>query len=307
MLGLVFAGSPAKLAEGVRIAGVDVGGLTPRRAERLLERRAAARAQVPVFFTDGTRRFGIRPSQLGIAVDWRAAVDSARRDGEGFGPVRGFRRLKFRLFPADVTPPTRAYAGALDYKVSLLARAIDREPTAASIVRRGLHFHLLPGRNGQTLDRDAAAETIVRSLASFGRGNRVPLPMQVEAPKVTAPDLQAALARARRAVSAPVRLSLGDTRWLVPRWRIAQLLELPRDGRTRLAIGGPAADTWFRGLAARVDRPPHDASFVVNGGSVGVLPSRPGTGLDVAASTEALLGSPKKGRVPLSVDTTTFP
>jgi hypothetical protein len=36
VLGLVFAGSPDKLADGTRIAGVDVGGLTAADAGRLL-------------------------------------------------------------------------------------------------------------------------------------------------------------------------------------------------------------------------------------------------------------------------------
>ena len=41
LVGLAFAGSPARLAEGVTIAGVDVGGLTRAEAKRLLEARAA--------------------------------------------------------------------------------------------------------------------------------------------------------------------------------------------------------------------------------------------------------------------------
>ena len=38
-LGLIYAGSPDKLANGTRIAGIDVGGLTATDARRLLERR----------------------------------------------------------------------------------------------------------------------------------------------------------------------------------------------------------------------------------------------------------------------------
>ena len=39
VLGLAFAGSPSRLANGVRIAGVDVGGKTVRQARVTLERR----------------------------------------------------------------------------------------------------------------------------------------------------------------------------------------------------------------------------------------------------------------------------
>ena len=35
LVGVVFAGSPARLADGVRIAGIDVGGMSPGAAKKL--------------------------------------------------------------------------------------------------------------------------------------------------------------------------------------------------------------------------------------------------------------------------------
>ena len=40
VLGFVFAGSPTRIAAGVQIDGVDVGGLTAGEARTKLERRA---------------------------------------------------------------------------------------------------------------------------------------------------------------------------------------------------------------------------------------------------------------------------
>ena len=112
-IGLAYAGSPERLAEGVQIAGVDVGGLTPDNAERLLEHRARELRDEPVVFTSGSRRWAVPPTRLGIQVDWRAAVEGARRQGQGFGPVRGLRRLHVRVFGMDVAPPTQVWASAL--------------------------------------------------------------------------------------------------------------------------------------------------------------------------------------------------
>src|SRR2546425_1514161 len=53
VLGLAFAGSPSRLASGVRIAGVDVGGKTPHQARSILERRAGALASGPLTFPVG--------------------------------------------------------------------------------------------------------------------------------------------------------------------------------------------------------------------------------------------------------------
>ena len=51
VLGLGFAGSSGRIAAGVKIDGVNVGGLTAGQARAKLERRADALSQVPVTFT----------------------------------------------------------------------------------------------------------------------------------------------------------------------------------------------------------------------------------------------------------------
>ena len=94
MLGLVFAGSPTKIASGVRIDGVDVGGLEATRRPQAARGAARPRSpQRPVVFTAAGKRFPIRPAELGVEPDWKAAIDAAQRQGDGFGPLRGFKRL----------------------------------------------------------------------------------------------------------------------------------------------------------------------------------------------------------------------
>ena len=108
MIGLVFSGSPGTLAPGTKIAGVDVGGLSPKAAAALLEARSAAVAHVPVTFVAGTHRFRIRPDELSVTPDWAQAVAEAQGQGDGMDVIRGFRRLALRLFPVDVTPKVRS-------------------------------------------------------------------------------------------------------------------------------------------------------------------------------------------------------
>jgi vancomycin resistance protein YoaR len=288
-LGLAFAGSPERLADGVEIAGVEVGGLTPSQATRFLERRAARLANVPVTFTDGRRSWKLRPARLGVKVEWAEAVETARRQSGGLGPLRGLRRIEVRVFGEDITPPTTVYRAALDYHVDRIARSISDPRRDAAVVLRGLRPVVLAGRTGRTLERAPAAQIIVRALA---RADRAPvaLPVRVDAPRVSAAELTPVARRVRTAVSAPVRLALGPTRWRLPRWRIAELLSLPSAGRTQVRIGGPAADRYFGRLQRRVERAPVDAAFeLVGDGTATVVPSRPGMTLDVPETASALL------------------
>jgi vancomycin resistance protein YoaR len=288
VLGLAFAGSPSRLAGGVRIAGVDVGGETPRRAERILSARAASLASVPVTFRVGSHTWRLEPRRLGIQVDWAAAVDAVRRQGEGFGPLRGFRRLDLRFFGADIAPPTQVYDRALRYWLDRIQQTVDSPHRDASIVLHGLTPAVVPSRTGRVLDRRAAAATIVRALASLNR-EPVGLPVRVDRPTVTARDVTVAAAQVRTALASPVHLTLGETRWNLRPGRIVRLLQLPADGRRDLRIGGSGASAWFTALAKRVDRQPEDATWAISSKGIRVVPDRPGYLLDVPRSATAVL------------------
>ena len=290
VLGLVFAGSPTKIAEGVRIDGIDVGGLEATDARSLLERRSAALAGKPVVFVAAGKRFRISPTTLGVQPDWKAAVDAAQRQGGGFGPLRGFRRIDVDFFGADVTPPTRVLDGALTYELNQIAKAVDRRSRSAALTLRRTSVVVVPARAGRVLDRTAAADTIVTALASLTRPvGQVELPLRVESPRVRAAALAPAARQARVVLSGPVALQLGEKRWLVQPKRLAQLLALPSGGTTALRIGGPAADAWLMRLGSGAESPPRNATFAVNGNHIRVVPSKPGVELDAVATAAVVL------------------
>ena len=298
VLGLVFAGSPTKIAGGVRIDGIDVGGLEATDARALLERRAGALAGRPIVFVAAGHRFAVRPNELGVVSDWKEAVASAQRQGDGFGPLRGFKRLDVDFFGADVTPPTTVLNGSLQYELNQIAKKVDRLPVDAAVVRRGLAIVVLPARTGVRLDRSAAAQLMVERLASLDRTSApVPLPLNTTRPHVRALALIPVAAQARLALSAPVRLRLGPTRWLVRPKRLAQLLELPSGGQTALRIGGPAAESWLKQLGARVETPPRNATWAVSGPHVRLVPAKPGLQLDAVGSVQAVLHAALRPRV----------
>ncbi|HET6623470.1 MAG TPA: peptidoglycan binding domain-containing protein, partial [Gaiellaceae bacterium] len=290
LFGLAYSGSERQLAEGTSVAGVDVGGLTRQQAEAELTARFGDQSTVPVTFTAGEASFTFAANQLGVHPDWRAAVAAAARASDGFGPIRGFRRLRTRFFGAEVLPPIAVSNAALEFALDKVADEVDRPAVSAALVRRGLRIETVPERTGLALEREAAANAIVRALGSLERSmTPTPLPVVAAAPDVTARMLASAARRARVAVSAPVTVTGPGRSWRLSRTRIAKLLSMPRDGARRLAIAGPAAAAYFETLDERVGKPPRDAGFAVSGASVRVVPARAGMRLDVPESARALL------------------
>jgi vancomycin resistance protein YoaR len=290
-LGFVFAGSSSKLAQGVEISGVDVGGLSTADARRLLEQREKQYVRVSVVFTAAGHSWRITPDELGVANDWTAALAAARREGSGFGPLRGFKRLDVRVFGAKVIPSARVFDGALSLEVNRIARAINRPHRDPALRLHGTHAVVVPGHSGAVLDREAARRLIVAALSQFERGQPVALPVRYDPPTLAAAALAPAQTQVAKALSAPVRLQLGPTRFRLSRARIASLLELPADGRRALRIGGPVATAWLTHLSRRVASPPRDADFNVSGSHVTVIPGRPGLALDPRATGRAILAA----------------
>ena len=290
LLGLAFAGSRTELAEGTEVAGVDVGGLTERQAVTELSRLYAEVEDEPVAFVADEERFSFAANQLGVEPDWEGAVAAAAREGDGFGPIRGFRRIQTRFFGAEILPPLRASDAALDFALGKIEQATNRPARSAALVRRALRIEVVAERSGRRLEHDAAERLIVRTLGSLERsGDAIALPVSVDEPKVNARLLAPAARRARTALSGPVFLQGENRRWRVSPRRIAELLALPRGGSRRVAIAGPRADAYFRALAKRVGKPPVDATWSVSGDAVQIVPSRNGTELDVKRTSRALL------------------
>jgi vancomycin resistance protein YoaR len=288
VVGFAFAGSKSRIAAGVTIAGVDVGGLSPAQARNELQRRFASVEQQPVAFTAAGHTFKISPAELGVQPDWNAALAQAQRAGSGSGPLRGFRRLGIRFFGSDVKLQPRVFQAALIYEVDRLARTVDVSHDDAKVQLRGGQPVVVPGRAGAELDQKAAGPVILAALVGLEHGS-VALPVRIDPVRVTAAQLAPVEAQVRTALSAPVRLKLGPTRWRLTPARLAPLLDLPQGGTKALGIAGPAADAYFARLTKRVERAPVDASFAVTAaGGIRVVPDRPGTTLDVIASAKAL-------------------
>ena len=287
--GVLFAGSPERIPAGVTLAGLNVGGLTAEQAEAKLRQRAADLASVPVVFTAEQRRWAITPNQLEVRVDWNAAVEEALAVGEGPLPLRGLKRVKVRLFGEELEPHADYFEAELAYRVNDMARRIERPAREASIVLRQLEPVIVPAGAGRELVREDVKSIVIGALAGFER-TPVALPVRVDEPEVTTSRLEPVADQVRTALSAPIRFHFRDTQLTITPVQLAPLLDLPRDGRTQLRVGGPEAVRFFRNLARGVARTPVSATFEpLAGGRVRVVPGHDGRALDIEASGRSLL------------------
>lgn len=290
VVSLVYAGSERRIADGVSIAGLDVGGLSSRAAVALLEQREDALAATPLPLQVGGRTYEVRPGALGVKIDWRGAVEAAHESTGGFRPFRGFHRLATRALGTDVEATARANPAALRLLLVRLGRG-DVPRREATIKLVGLRPVVVEARAGLGVDAKAAEAAILGAFASLDR-TPVTLERTVDEPRVTAEMLAGAAARVRTALSRPVLLDLAGGHFTVSRRQLARVLELPAGGEKTLRVAGPGATAYFKALQTEVNRSPKDAAFVpVPGGRVLIKPAEVGRALDVPHTADALLAA----------------
>jgi lipoprotein-anchoring transpeptidase ErfK/SrfK len=155
---------PVRIAAGVKIAGVPVGGMTAAEASTAVE-RAFAR---PLVFVLSRHWLHASPQRLGATADVKETVARAQLAAPG---------TTFRLHVQVKRETLYAYVAAL-------ARRFDRRPLDSRLLLRGLRPWLSPEVRGRTLNRLGAVRAIVAALVADRRG-AVPLPVRSIAPATT--------------------------------------------------------------------------------------------------------------------------
>ena len=175
LVGLAFAGSRSTLAAGTTIAGVDVGGLSRERGRRSCCRSAAAARRAHAGHVHGRRaaRSRSRPRSSASRPTGGKRVAAAAAEGGGFGPLRGFKRLRARFFGIDVAPPVTPTTPP-SATSSARSPIVDRSGVDAKARPPG------PRRRGRRGPCRAASSTGPppprgrrRALAGFDRGEAV--------------------------------------------------------------------------------------------------------------------------------------
>jgi vancomycin resistance protein YoaR len=272
---------------GVRVAGVDVGGLTQAQAERAIAKGVDRKLARPVILAVAGRELSIEPRQL-LRVDGRASARAALEAGRG----SLFGRIVSVASPVAIgrdVDPILVRRGRLARLMAGLDRLGGRKPVKAKVTLRGTVPVVRPSRSGRRLDERA----FVAALTAAALSARPPVVRPEFDPVV--PRLRTLAATdaahsARVALSAPVTLTLdGKPLGSLPPATLARVLRFKVKGDRILVFFRPKALVHL--LDPRIGawkRQAVNARFGFSGDRVHVIPSRAGVGLDPVTTAGAI-------------------
>ena len=159
-----------KIAKGVDVAGIDVGGLSAAQARARLQREYLPRFEQPVVVRFHAHRFKLSPRAAGVTVDVNAAVDEAlarSRDGSVF--TRVSRALTGGSVDADIQPQVTYSHAAVTRLVGRVKRTIDRPARDASVSYAAAGLGTVPAQNGLAVKTAALTSALNGALEHPGQ------------------------------------------------------------------------------------------------------------------------------------------
>ena len=178
------------IAGGVKVAGVDVGGLTEEQANRRLERRLLDPLQEPVVIERGTRSWRLTATEARIAADVQGSVDAAMERGrDGNFLTRAWREATGGTVAANVEPKLTYNDKAVVRLLDRVRRTVDKPARDASVTFTGSSVAPVPSSNGRKLKASALHREIRAAIVQPGADRTFVARTTPVKPKVTTAEL----------------------------------------------------------------------------------------------------------------------
>jgi vancomycin resistance protein YoaR len=301
-----------RIHEGVRAAGIVVGGMTPEEAANELAAVLAPYTSGRVTLRAGERLWHPTLKELGLQVDTRAMVAEAMALGrDGSLLAQWQQRLALMQQGAEIAPLLGRDPVAIDAYLSRLAREVAREPRDAQLLIEGLTARALPDEPGRQLDVAQSAAIVTQALAQGTPGE---ITLALSERPATLVGAEKAAEQINSFLAAPLTLKLEvqefqrtetggvqplmvTRQWTIDRARLAQVLRVDQgmraDGQRefRLHLDPAGLGVNLEQIASEIEREPRDGHFEYDPESDVLTPlivSQDGLQLDVSAAHAAV-------------------
>jgi lipoprotein-anchoring transpeptidase ErfK/SrfK len=185
-----------KIAQGVKVGGVDVGGRDADSARKIIKREVVEPLQQPVVVTYERKDYTLNPKSLHASADVNGMVQEAiDRSREGSILDRVTRYAGGGEVNANLEPRVDYDKSAVKQFVNRLAEEINQDPVNATVVPDGPRLAKQPGESGLALQKREMTEAINEAAQSPGRDHPVEAVVQATKPEVTTKDLASAYPR----------------------------------------------------------------------------------------------------------------
>jgi lipoprotein-anchoring transpeptidase ErfK/SrfK len=180
------------IANGVRIDGVPVGGLSESAARAKVERQLTVSLSRPVTVRAGSHSWTLSPQDAQLRIDAQsmaAQALAASREGSIFS--RTFRDLFGGSLNRNVPLAVSYSHSAVRSLTARVREAMDRPPRDAAVQASATGLAKVPGQDGVRVESAALSSRIEQALTGAAPGRTAAVPVFATKPKVGVSQLAA--------------------------------------------------------------------------------------------------------------------
>jgi lipoprotein-anchoring transpeptidase ErfK/SrfK len=181
----------ARIADGVKIGDVDVGGMEVEAARAKLRKEVYEPLNRPVRVRYHGERFVLSPKQAQIAVDIDGSIDDALdKSREGNALTRTWREVAGEKVAANIDVKVDYSRQAVRSLVKRVSTTIDKEPVDASVDLESGKVDPAPSKPGRAVRSAVLRRDLQHELLDDGEQRMVRVRTRTVKPKVTTADLR---------------------------------------------------------------------------------------------------------------------
>ncbi len=178
------------IAEGVKVNGVPIGGMTRAQAEKKLSATLLAPLDRPVKVRYKGRTFTLSQKAAAIGIDIRGSVAKAMdRSQEGDMFSRSWRNLRNKSLNTELAAEVSWNEPSVDKLVARVRKAIDRAPRDAKVDLTKGFIDERGSRTGIRVKYNTLAKEVKQTLLDPGNTETVRVKTTIVQPKVSTEQL----------------------------------------------------------------------------------------------------------------------
>ncbi len=293
-----------RIVPGVRVGSVDLSNLDQASARLVLNQTYSGFGQGEIQVATGPTSESISYATISRRLDVDRLLDEAYAIGRtGTIPQRLAQLLQSAIVGVSIAPAVTFDQGALASRLNQVAAAARIPPVDAKLQATKKGFSPVPAQPGMEFDPSPAMTTLPAQLSDVAAPETltVSLPATPIAPVITDDAAQASQAAAAAMVQPVVLANSGD-KWTIPASVVQSWISFaPANGTLQPTVNRSAVVNSVAPLAARINRPPVEATWSFTPDGVKVVPSRNGRRLYAGGTADkiiALLLARAQGTVP---------
>ena len=176
------------IAQGVTVAGVDVGGMKVDQARHVIARELREPLEKPIAVVHAGKHFRLSAQDAGVHADVEGMVDEAlAKSREGNIVTRVARDLTGGEEEAQVPARVTYDQDAIDALVKRVSRGLNQAARDAQVDFPSLHE--VKEQNGMAVKSAVLRQRLAQALTVPGVARRVKAPVRMTRPKVTEAQL----------------------------------------------------------------------------------------------------------------------